>query len=107
MTETVPVPTDSESKSKLPSQNSIFDNEPACTIPTGDETEPEDDMYAIYEHIGKLRGEFQKNLTSRHPWSPVLEELVSTEDQYLSDINSIITVRYKCVSQSEIYFYQP
>ena len=92
MTETVSNPTEPLTKGKISVQDSVFSDEPLCTLQSGGDTEQVDDIYAMYEHIGKLRGAFQKDITSRHPWFPVLEELVRTEDQYLSDINSILTV---------------
>ena len=91
--------TDCQSRGNLPNEESVFDEEPdsTCSLPPGGDAE-QVDMYAMYEYIGKLRGAFQKNITSRHPWFPVLEELVRTEDQYLSDINSIVTVSPACHS---------
>ncbi|KAI6645638.1 F-box/LRR-repeat protein 20-like [Oopsacas minuta] len=71
----------------LTNQDSVFQYESVSS--PGDQFK-EDDMFALYEQIDKLRGAFQKDFASKHPWFPILEELVRTEDQYLTDIDSII-----------------
>eukprot|EP00800_Vazella_pourtalesii_P012388 TRINITY_DN291_c1_g1_i2.p1 TRINITY_DN291_c1_g1~~TRINITY_DN291_c1_g1_i2.p1 ORF type:complete len:736 (+),score=138.09 TRINITY_DN291_c1_g1_i2:186-2393(+) len=78
-------------RSKLSNQDSVFKDkeDPICSIPLTP-NEDEVDMYALYAEIDKIRNEFQENFTTKHPWYPILEELVRTEEQYFNDIDSIV-----------------
>lgn len=85
-------------RSKLSNQDSVFKDkeDPICSIPLTP-NEDEVDMYALYAEIDKIRNEFQENFTTKHPWYPILEELVRTEEQYFNDIDSIVEVSFVCL----------
>ena len=80
-------------RGKLSNQDSVFKDkdDPLCSLHLSG-NEDEVDMYALYAEIDKIRSEFREDFTTKHPWYPILEELVRTEEQYFKDIDSIVEV---------------